>query len=224
MSGSPKIRLVVGLGNPGQRYEMTRHNAGFLLIRRLAEFLGVSFKESKQFSALIAKGVVDGETIYLLLPLTYMNESGRSVRSVMDYYRLSLTEVLVVVDDVHVPFGEFRLKLKGSSGGHNGLKSIQQHVGSDAYVRLRVGVSQSKSPSLIGHVLGSFNASERERLPSVLSVGKQALMEIFRGRSLERVMNDVNRRPKKGSGDQDQSDRKKVEEKASSEEELGESS
>ena len=129
--------MIVGLGNPGKKYEMTRHNMGYLVVQVFAHKYGWMFKEEKQLNAKIAKGKVRDAVIHLVLPTTYMNESGRAVRKVMDYYKWDIDDLLVIVDDIALPFGEMRLRKMGSAGGHNGLESVQKHVGTTRYARLR---------------------------------------------------------------------------------------
>ena len=191
-----KLRLVVGLGNPGERYVETRHNIGFLAVDFFAREHGWSFKEDKKAFGRLAKGQIEGETIYLLQPTTYMNESGQAVRKVMDFFKLTPEEVLVVTDDVAIPFLEMRLREKGSSGGHNGLKSVERHLGTNNYARLRLGVGERERGSLSQHVLGRFSQSEIKELGPFLDKGIKAIGQLLRGEEIERVMNSVNTRQK----------------------------
>ncbi|MBB65037.1 MAG: aminoacyl-tRNA hydrolase [Waddliaceae bacterium] len=189
-----RIRLLLGLGNPGEKYAQTRHNAGYLALQRLAEVHGWTFKQDKRFLGQVAKGQIDGVTIYLVLPETYMNESGRSLRKALDFFKLSVEEVLVVLDDIHLPFGTLRLRKQGGTGGHNGLKSIQAHLGSDAYLRLRVGIGQQKGDDLTKHVLGRFSREESEELGLSLDRAAKLIERIVQGEPLSQVMNEVNRK------------------------------
>lgn len=168
--------LLVGLGNPGSAYEGTRHNVGFAVIRALAEKLGANFRpalsEAKGSLAQIKRGE---ETLFLLMPLTYMNESGLAVRRCLDYYKIPVSNCLIVVDDADLPFGALRLREKGSSGGHNGLKSVAAHLASEVYTRLRIGVGRSEEEALADYVLARFTSEEEKELPKVI---ENALKEI----------------------------------------------
>jgi PTH1 family peptidyl-tRNA hydrolase len=163
-------------------------------VEALARQLGWSFKEEKKVFGRLAKGQLDGETIYLLLPSTYMNESGRAVRKVCDFFKLTPEEVVVVTDDIAIPFSTMRIREKGSAGGHNGLKSIELHLGTNHYVRIRMGVGEREHGSLSGHVLGRFSQDEAKCLGPFLEKGEQALSRILNGEEIVRVMNDMNAR------------------------------
>ncbi len=187
------IRLVVGLGNPGKEYERTRHNLGFLVIERLAEEWGIPLKKERKFLGWMGRGKVGERDLILLMPTTYMNESGRAVQKVCHYYQLAPNEVAVIADDAALPFEELRLRGGGSSGGHNGLKSIEQALGTQNYVRLRMGVGHRGE--LTSHVLGPFNREEGEALPALLQRGAEVVVRLAK-EPLELVMNDVNRKEK----------------------------
>lgn len=172
--------LIVGLGNPGTQYEMTRHNLGFKVVQGFAEKQGWAFKRESRFEGKIAQGAFANRTLFLLLPSTYMNLSGTSVRKVVDYYQIPFHAekgMLAVVDDVYLKLGSMRLREKGSAGGHNGLKSIQHHLQSQGYARLRLGVGPDNpedmpdgiNKSLEEFVLGVFTKKERELLPQVVN-------------------------------------------------------
>ncbi len=192
------FRLLVGLGNPGAQYERTRHNIGFLAMEEFARSQGWEWKEEKRFSGRLAGGQFEGEKIYLLEPLTFMNESGRSVRKVLDYYKLAPSDVLIVVDDVAIPFQEMRLKEGGSPGGHNGLKSIEQHLGTRTYARLRMGVGDRKQGTLHGHVLGRFSQAEEEQLAAFVAEANKTIERLLKGETFERVAMSANRRKEQG--------------------------
>lgn len=196
-----KNYLFVGLGNPGPKYEKTRHNIGFMVIQEIVRELGWPLKEEKRFQALVARGVVEGVNVHLILPMTYMNESGRSVRSYLDFFQLNAQDIVVVTDDVAIGFGEIRLRIKGSSGGHNGLKSVQQHIGTQDYVRLRMGVGAPKWPgedALANYVLSTFSTEEREELAFFIDRGANTLKRLLT-EDITRVMNEVNTKEKKKS-------------------------
>ncbi|MCC5831892.1 MAG: aminoacyl-tRNA hydrolase [Chlamydiales bacterium] len=165
--------LIVGLGNPGLKYEKTRHNLGFMVVQALAEKQGLPFKRGWRIKGKIAGGVIGGKKVHILMPSTYMNLSGEAVRKCLGYYRIPLQNLLVVVDDVYLKLGTMRLREKGSPGGHNGLKSIEAHLRTQEYSRLRMGVGgESLSESVLeAYVLGNFNTEEQKILPDVIEAG-----------------------------------------------------
>jgi PTH1 family peptidyl-tRNA hydrolase len=187
------ISLFIGLGNPGKKYEMTRHNMGFMVLTDLSKRLRWDFKEKKQFSAWVAKGDFEGKTIHLLMPTTFMNASGQAVRDYMDYIKLPVNELLVVVDDIALPYGTMRLRSKGSAGGHNGLKSIAASLGTQEYARLRLGIGfDNKQDDLANYVLDSFNCEEKKNLPEYIQRGTQVLIRLIK-ENMDHVMKTMNR-------------------------------
>lgn len=184
--------VVVGLGNPGRNYAMTRHNLGFLVVQTFAHALGWIFKEDRQFLASAAKGKVGGVTVHLLLPQTYMNESGQALRRYLDFYKLGSKNVIVVNDDVDIDFGQMRVRNTGSAGGHNGLKSIQAHLQTQHYVRLRMGIGRTRQEgNLADFVLDAFSKEEKERLPEIVTEGVKVLQRLI-SEEVTVVMNSVN--------------------------------
>ncbi len=179
---------VIGLGNPGKEYELTRHNMGFLVLKKLAEEFGTSFKMEERFEGWRAKA----PGLELLLPATYMNESGRAVQKLLRYFQIPTGKVLVVVDDMDLAFGQMRLRAFGGSGGHNGLKSLEEHLGTSNFARLRIGIGRGLKGTNVDHVLGKFNQEESEQLSKVIETAvtclKRLLVEDF-----SKVANDVNR-------------------------------
>ncbi len=174
--------LIVGLGNPGTEYEKTRHNLGFKVVQEFARKQGWLFKRELRFKGKLAQGMYREKNLFLLLPSTYMNLSGLSVRKVVDYYRIPFGQeksFLVVVDDVYLKFGAMRLRPHGSAGGHNGLKSVEQELRSQSYARLRVGVGPGKEQELSegqtillkDYVLGAFTNEEQKQLPQIVADG-----------------------------------------------------
>ena len=157
--------IVVGLGNPGKNYEYTRHNVGWLAIDAFADKMGVKINRIK-FRALCGECMVNGKKILLMKPQTYMNASGEAIAEACNYYDVAPDRVLVICDDVTLPFNRIRIRQKGSAGGHNGLKSIINCLGSDAFPRLRIGVSDRGDPTtdLADWVLGSFSGTEKKKL------------------------------------------------------------
>ena len=164
------LYLIVGLGNPGAEYAKTRHNAGFLVAGRLAERWRASWSYEKKFNARIARAQRGSRQVLLCEPQTYMNSSGEAVAAVMKFYQTPLTGLLVIVDDADLPWGEIRLRPGGSSGGHHGLESIEQHLASRDYARLRVGIGrQTGAREITGYVLGRFSSTETALIDKVLT-------------------------------------------------------
>ncbi len=168
-------KLIVGLGNPGKEYIYTRHNLGFLILEAYAKKYYLEFRIKRECQGKVVRGVILEQNITLLMPMTYMNESGRSVRKVMDYYKTSTDQVMIVLDDVAIPFGSFRIKGKGSAGGHNGLKSIEAHLGTQDYPRLRAGVGDRLHGDLSSYVLSKFTEVEIKYLPKIIGEGMDLL-------------------------------------------------
>ena len=151
---------IIGLGNPDKKNKKTRHNVGFDVIDELAEQMGIEVK-TKRHKALCGIGTIGSEKVVLVKPQTYMNLSGESVRAVMDFYKLDAkSDIIVVSDDISLPVGKIRIRTKGSAGGHNGLKSIISHAGTDGFTRIKVGVGANEG-DLVKHVLGKFSKQDR---------------------------------------------------------------
>ena len=162
--------LIVGLGNPGSEYAKTRHNAGFMLVELLAKRWRGDWNNEKKFQARIAKAERDGKRLVLCEPQTFMNLSGEAVGALVKFYQSPLGKLLVAVDDADLPLGEIRLRPSGSSGGHHGLESIEQHLGSREYARLRIGIGRKDSRrEIAGHVLGKLGATELALMEKVLA-------------------------------------------------------
>jgi len=183
------VKLIVGLGNPGAKYRGTRHNIGFAVLDELAARWQVSF-ESAPVDALIAK-VRGADEVLLAKPLTFMNASGEAVGALLRYYKIEIADLLVVVDDVQLPLGKIRARVRGSAGGHNGLKSIVAHVG-DAFSRLRIGVGRGDPRrDLADHVLTRFDADEAAEVERVTARAADAA-EMFATSGIGAVMNGFN--------------------------------
>lgn len=189
MEGSSS-KLIIGLGNPGTKYAHTRHNLGFLVLDEFAKERCVEFKNQVRFKGEVAKTEVNGHNVYLLKPQTFMNLSGLSVRKCIDFYKIKIKDILVVVDDVALEFEDTMIKPKGGSGGHNGLKNIESHIGKD-YARLKMGIGQPGRMVLEDYVLEKFNTKEVSQLGHFLDKGVQAV-EKWLEVGLEKTMNQVN--------------------------------
>jgi PTH1 family peptidyl-tRNA hydrolase len=154
------MKLFVGLGNPGPKYERTRHNAGFMAVDEMARIWSIPMSEEKKFKGIVGKGAVDGEKVILLKPLTYMNLSGESVRAVMDFYNVEIEDVVILYDELDIPAGKIRVRQQGSAGGHNGVKSIIQHLKTQNFKRIRIGIDRHPKIPTVDYVLGKFQESE----------------------------------------------------------------
>ena len=183
----PAIRLIVGLGNPGHEYRETRHNIGFMILDRLASAASVAFHVERNWKAEVAR---TGERL-LCKPLTFMNQSGEAVRAVSDFYKVGPDETLIVLDDIALPAGKLRLRCRGSSGGHNGLQSVLDHLGSNEVPRLRVGIGQPEPGGAIGHVLGRFRPDEKKEFDEALERAETAI-EAIHAHGMQFAMNACN--------------------------------
>lgn len=181
--------LIVGLGNPGKEYENTRHNIGFDAIDEIAQNFNIELNK-KKFKGVCGEGFIGGEKVILLKPSTFMNLSGESVREVLDFYKLTEEEVLVIYDDISLDVGKIRIREKGSAGGHNGIKSIISHMGTDVFSRIKIGVGQPKG-DLVNHVLGKFSKEERSDLDEVIVAVVKAAKVIVNNDTKE-AMNKFN--------------------------------
>ena len=170
------MKMIVGLGNPGKDYEHTRHNVGFDVISRLAKDLDIGAGAWKaEHRAHTARAMIGTEKVILVKPQTFMNLSGEAVRALNDYYKLEgVSDLIVISDDVALPTGHIRIRVKGSAGGHNGLKNIIQHMGSEAFTRVRVGVGESGG-DMVGHVLGRFSAEDAKKMDEAIAKAADAV-------------------------------------------------
>ncbi|OLS34171.1 aminoacyl-tRNA hydrolase [Bacillus sp. MRMR6] len=185
------MKLIVGLGNPGKQYENTRHNIGFDVIEELARKFSIPLNHSK-FKGLYGIGFYNGEKVVLLKPLTYMNLSGESIRAVIDFYQIDVCDIVVIYDDLDLPVGKIRLRQKGSAGGHNGIKSTIQHLGTQEFNRIRIGVDRPKTGMKVtDYVLGHFH--EEEKGLTMEAVKKSAdACEAWLDKPFLQVMNEYN--------------------------------
>ncbi|MEM6436768.1 MAG: aminoacyl-tRNA hydrolase [Cyanobacteria bacterium P01_D01_bin.115] len=194
------LRLVVGLGNPGDKYARTRHNVGFDVVDALAQRWHIDLADNRKFHGRFGEGrAITGHKLALLKPNTYMNRSGQAVRAVVDWYKLPAQTVLVVYDDMALPLGRLRIRAEGSAGGHNGMKSIIAHLGTQTFPRLRVGIGSTaragdRDQAVVAHVLGKFAPDEKplvntaldwatEAIETILLKGHEEAMSAFNGRS-----------------------------------------
>lgn len=187
--------LIAGLGNPTREYDKTRHNAGFSVIDVLADKYGIDVSDRKH-KALCGKGVIEGEKVLLLKPQTFMNLSGESIREAVDYYKIDPEDLIVIYDDISLDPGQLRIRLKGSAGGHNGIKNIIAHLGTQEFPRIKVGVG-AKPPKmdLADYVLGRFSAEEQKVMDEAFIEAAEAAVMMMRD-GAERAMNHYNAKKK----------------------------
>ena len=187
------LHLIVGLGNPGAEYARTRHNAGFLVVEELTRRAAAGWNLEKRFNARVAKVERDGRKTLFAEPQSFMNASGEAVSGLVGFYRVPVSQLLVVIDDADLPLGEIRLRPKGSSGGHHGLESIEQHIGSREFARLKVGIGRTKDGrrEITNYVLGRFSSEEKLLLEKVLQrAADQA--ECWVADGIDKAMNRFN--------------------------------
>lgn len=188
---------MVGLGNPGEKYASTRHNVGFMALELLTTREGGRFKPMSKLQGDLADVGFGGDRLRLLMPQTYMNDSGRSIRAALDWFDLEIDQLIVLVDDMDLPLGRLRLRASGGAGGHNGLKSTIQHLGTQDFARLRIGIGapgrnpEERRARTVSHVLGQFNRSEEPLLQNVLREVLSGLDHIQR-QGLDRAGNAIN--------------------------------
>ena len=186
------MKLIVGLGNPGPEYRETRHNIGFMVADVLVDRWGVTDRWREKFEALQIKHAVGDDQVVLVKPLTFMNLSGQVVQATAAFYKIEPADVFIVTDDVALPLGRLRARRDGGAGGHNGLKSVIQHLGTQAFPRMRVGVGRGEGDrDLADHVLGRFDASERDTVSAAVLRAADAT-EMFISEGIQRVMNAFN--------------------------------
>lgn len=186
------MKLIVGLGNPGKEYEATRHNIGFQTIDKYASKLGISITKSK-FNGLYGEALIDEEKVILLKPQSFINLSGEVIRKFVDFYKISVSDILIIHDDLDLGVGTYKIKKKGSSGGHNGLKNIELHLGTQEYKRIKIGISNNKSMDTKDYVLGKLSTEEVKKLDEVENVVLQILDDYFKV-SFEELMSKYNHR------------------------------
>ena len=186
--------IIAGLGNPGKKYENTRHNIGFITLDFLAERHDIKINKIKH-KALVGEGRISGQKVLLVKPQTYMNLSGESLREVMDYYKVDIEDMIVIYDDIDLPAGAVRIRKKGSAGTHNGMRSIVQHLGTD-FPRIRMGIGNDRKGDLADFVLGGFSKEDKEVLEPAVERAALAV-ECYVDEGIEKAMNKYNIKAKK---------------------------
>ena len=184
------MKLIVGLGNPGKKYENTRHNVGYIFIDAFAKKNNVN-NWIKKFNGLYAELFINSEKVLLLKPLSYMNLSGTVVKKYVDYFKIKKEDILIISDDLALEIGNYRLRYKGSSGGHNGLKNIEQCLGTSEYKRLKIGISNNNNIDAKDYVLGSFSKQENDTFEKMYDIICNILVD-FNQKSFDCLMNIYN--------------------------------
>jgi PTH1 family peptidyl-tRNA hydrolase len=183
--------VICGLGNPGRRYRLTRHNIGFIFLEYIQKQLNISFKPGKgEYN--YCKAEIDNQPVLLIQPLTYMNLSGLAVSQVLEYFKLNSDDLLIIYDDFHLPFGELRFRKKGSSGGHNGIDSIIYHMNTEVFDRLKIGIGDSFQNS-VDFVLSKLNKKERDQIELIMKIAYEA-MNVWLTQGIDVAMNQFNRK------------------------------
>ena len=186
------MKVVIGLGNPGKKYEKTRHNIGFIAVDNLRKKFNI-IDEREKFQALVSEKNIDGEKVIFFKPQTFMNLSGNSVIEIVNFYKLDpKKDIIVIYDDMDLPFGDIRIREKGSSGGHNGIKSIISHIGEE-FIRIKCGIG-AKEKDAVEHVLGEFNQTEQKDLDEILEKINNCVIEMLFVQNLDRIMQKYNKK------------------------------
>ncbi len=186
------LKVIIGLGNPGKQYEDTRHNVGFLAIDTLSKELQIPLTTMK-FRGIIGEGNVQGEKVLLVKPQTYMNLSGETVGQIVSFYKLTAQDIVVIYDDLDLPVGKLRLREKGSAGGHNGIKSIIAHLGTQDFSRIKIGIDRPEpGKSVSDYVLHSFPKSDWPHIQDAIQSAAKASEDWIKGDSFLTVMNHYN--------------------------------
>lgn len=185
------MKLITGLGNIGDKYVFTRHNAGFMVLDRWAVMEGFSFKTEPRFKASIAKIKLNGEDVIFAKPTTFMNLSGEAVRAIMDFYKIDIKDILIIYDDLSLDLGKIRYRANGSDGGHNGIKSIIKHTGTKDFARLKIGIGPQPNIPSENYVLQNFPKTDMDKLKEVLDKARESV-EFYLQNGMEKTQNRFN--------------------------------
>lgn len=187
------VKMIVGLGNPGSKYEKTKHNIGFMAIDNIVKNLDVTFTDDKNFKAQIGSTFINHEKVYFVKPTTFMNNSGIAVKALLTYYNIDITDLIVIYDDLDMEVSKLRLRSKGSAGGHNGIKSIIAHIGTQEFNRIKVGIGRPlKDMTVINHVMGQFNTEDNIAISLTLDRVVNAVKFYLQENDFEKTMQKFN--------------------------------
>jgi PTH1 family peptidyl-tRNA hydrolase len=185
------MKIIAGLGNPGQKYDKTKHNTGFMTMDHYLDEKGLSLDKDK-FEGLWTKQKVNGEDVILLEPQTYMNESGRSVSQVANFFKVDPEDILIIQDDMDMPIGKIRIRANGKSGGHNGIKSIIRDLGTEKFNRLKIGIRHPKNATVVSWVLTPFNDEQQKLMDDAFDTSVKIIDDFIAGRDSQYLMNKYN--------------------------------
>ncbi|HEO5175382.1 TPA: aminoacyl-tRNA hydrolase [Streptococcus agalactiae] len=187
------VKMIVGLGNPGSKYNDTKHNIGFMAVDRIVKNLDVNFTEDKNFKAEIGSDFINGEKIYFIKPTTFMNNSGIAVKALLTYYNISIKDMIIIYDDLDMEVGKIRFRQKGSAGGHNGIKSIIVHLGTQEFDRIKVGIGRPNGRmTVINHVLGKFDKNDEIMISNTLDKVDNAVNYYLQTNDFQKTMQKYN--------------------------------
>ncbi len=187
------VKMIVGMGNPGSKYEKTKHNIGFMAIDNIVKNLDVTFTDDKNFKAQIGSTFINHEKVYFVKPTTFMNNSGIAVKALLTYYNIDITDLIVIYDDLDMEVSKLRLRSKGSAGGHNGIKSIIAHIGTQEFNRIKVGIGRPlKGMTVISHVMGQFNTEDNIAISLTLDRVVNAVKFYLQENDFEKTMQKFN--------------------------------
>ncbi|HFH7483964.1 TPA: aminoacyl-tRNA hydrolase [Streptococcus agalactiae] len=187
------VKMIVGLGNPGNKYNDTKHNIGFMAVDRIVKNLDVNFTEDKNFKAEIGSDFINGEKIYFIKPTTFMNNSGIAVKALLTYYNISIKDMIIIYDDLDMEVGKIRFRQKGSAGGHNGIKSIIAHLGTQEFDRIKVGIGRPNGRmTVINHVLGKFDKNDEIMISNTLDKVDNAVNYYLQTNDFQKTMQKYN--------------------------------
>lgn len=187
------VKMIVGLGNPGSKYKDTKHNIGFMVIDKIASQLDITFTEDKIFKAEVGSSFINGEKVYFVKPTTFMNKSGEAVHALLSYYGLDTKDLLVIYDDLDMEVGKIRFRQKGSAGGHNGIKSIIAHIGTQEFDRVKVGIGRPpQKMTVINHVMSSFQGDDAIVIVNAIDKIDSAVKFYLQEDDFEKVMRKFN--------------------------------
>ncbi|HGC9724563.1 TPA: aminoacyl-tRNA hydrolase [Streptococcus agalactiae] len=187
------VKMIVGLGNPGSKYNDTKHNIGFMAVDRIVKDIDVNFTEDKNFKAEIGSDFINGEKIYFIKPTTFMNNSGIAVKALLTYYNISIKDMIIIYDDLDMEVGKIRFRQKGSAGGHNGIKSIIAHLGTQEFDRIKVGIGRPNGRmTVINHVLGKFDKNDEIMILNTLDKVDNAVNYYLQTNDFQKTMQKYN--------------------------------
>lgn len=187
------VKMIVGLGNPESKYNDTKHNIGFMAVDRIVKDLDVNFTEDKNFKAEIGSDFINGEKIYFIKPTTFMNNSGIAVKALLTYYNISIKDMIIIYDDLDMEVGKIRFRQKGSAGGHNGIKSIIAHLGTQEFDRIKVGIGRPNGRmTVINHVLGKFDKNDEIMILNTLDKVDNAVNYYLQTNDFQKTMQKYN--------------------------------